>query len=182
MRAFFLSLCFLLPAGPMTSFALPTKVKIADNSIALELPDGWKTSDLNSDQVLAGYASSDNATSVFFRAVDPASTGSMADLMDYTVANFEQQFQVKQVNDSYKTGQVQGPGEKKWPAIFTTMEAMVPANPDPLRMKFYLLIFDTGDSLYFMQGSTTMPVRDAREKEVLAIIKSIVARKKETTE
>ena len=131
---------------------------------------------MNKETSLAGFASSDNATSIFFRAIDPGSTGSMQDLMDATITNFEQAFPVKKIDEDYKTGQVQGPGEKKWPAIFTTIEGELEAKPKSFKMRFYLMIFDTGESLYFIQASTTMPVRTVREREVLTLMKSMIAK------
>ncbi|MEX2580365.1 MAG: hypothetical protein WD342_15005 [Verrucomicrobiales bacterium] len=43
-------------------------------------------------------------------------------------------------------------------------------------MKFYLLVFDTGTNLYFLQTSTTRPVREARERQIYEFIRSIVAK------
>lgn len=153
---------------------LPEKVEIADGRVALELPDGWRVTELNAGKVLAGFASKDNRSSAFFREMNAGVGGSMQDILDATIANFEQTFEMKNVEES-KTGQVDGP-EKKWPAIFTTAEGFYEKEEKEYGMKFYILIFDTGSSLYFMQASTTLPVRDSHERMIYDLIRSIVAK------
>ena len=74
-----------------------------------------------------------------------------------------------------KTGDVAGP-ERKWPGIFTTVEASVAKGDETFEMKFYLLVFETGSRLYLMQASTTLPVREARERQVYELIRSLVAK------
>ena len=163
--------------GLMTSSAMAGKrALIAEGRLSVEIPDGWEVSELNSENVLAGYATQDSRSSVFFKDIDSALGGSMQDILDGTVFNFEQRFAMKKVGEA-KTGQVQGPTpEKKWPAIFTTMEATVVKGQDSFEMKFYLLIFDTGDRLYTVQVSTTVPVRDVRERQIYEMIRSIIAK------
>lgn len=100
----------------------------------------------------------------------------MSDIIDSTIQNFEESFVIKREDETFKTGQVQGPGEKKWPAVFTTIEATLDAKPKPFTFKFYLMIFDTGSALYFIQASTTKPIRGVREKQIMELIKSIVAK------
>lgn len=160
---------FCAPAGA------EVRVKIADDRISFALQDGWMKSDLNAERVLAGYATMDNRSSAFFKEMEPSFGGSMQDLIDATVANFEQMFDVQKVAEA-KTGQVKGIGEKKWPAIFTTAEAIVKKGRDEFEMRFYLLVFDTGERLYFVQASTTIPVREAREEQIYDMIRSIVAK------
>jgi len=162
---FFSALCF---AG------LPKKVEIADGRIAFELPDGWRETDLNAGAVLAGFTSSDKRASAFFREIDAGVGGSMKDIIDATIANFKKTLDVKKVDES-KTGQVSGP-EKKWPSIFTTAEADIDTGEKEFPMKFYLLVFDTGTSLYFLQASTTLPVRGSHEQMIFDLIRSIVAK------
>jgi hypothetical protein len=151
------------------------RVKIADDSLSFVLPSGWIETDLNAGDVLAGYATQDNRSSVFFKRIETAIGGSMQDLMDGTIFNFEQRFKVTD-DGEVKTGQVKGPGEKKWPAIFTTLEAEVVAGTEKFEMKFYVLLFDTGSRIYTVQASTTKPVREARERQVYELIRSIVAK------
>lgn len=162
-----------LTGGP--AFAgLPTKKEIAGGRIAIELPDGWKETDLNAGVVLAGFTSRDKRASAFFREMNAGTGGSMQDIIDATIANFEETLDVKKVGES-KTGQVNGP-EKKWPAIFTTAEADIDTGEKEFPMKFYLMVFDTGTSLYFLQASTTLPVRDSHERMIYDLIRSIVAK------
>lgn len=147
---------------------------IAEDMISISVPDGWKETDLNADDTLAGYATQDNRSSAFFRDFQ-AGQGSMTEILDGTIANYEQAFSISDVAD-YKTGQVKGVGEKKWPAIFTTIEAEVEKGTDTFEMKFYLLVFDVGDHLYLFQASTTRPIREAREKQIFELIQSIIAK------
>lgn len=151
------------------------RITVADERLSFELPDGWIETDLNAGDVIAGFATQDNRNSIFFNEFDTSSGGSMQDLLSATIGNYEQRFEIEEDGET-KTGQVQGPGEKKWPAIFTTMEATVTKGREEFAMRFYLLIFDTGDHLYLLQASATMPVREAREKQIFELIRSIVAR------
>lgn len=147
---------------------------IADGKISIVIPDGWVKTELNAEDVIAGYATQDNRSSVFFRAMEPGLGGGMQEILDATVANYETTFKVKAVSRA-KTGDVTGP-DGKWPGIFTAVEATVVKGETSFEMKFYLLVFDTGTSLYLMQASTTLPVREARERQVYDLIRSIVAK------
>lgn len=100
----------------------------------------------------------------------------MSELMERTIANFEVGFEITGEDENYKTGQVKSPGKEKWPAIYTSIEAKIEAKPRPVSFQFYLMIFDTGSALYFVQASTTKPIRPVREKQIMALIQSIVAR------
>tara|TARA_R110000850_G_scaffold22504_8_gene66644 strand:+ start:233 stop:787 length:555 start_codon:yes stop_codon:yes gene_type:complete len=178
-RIFQYSLVFLvfvqvLGLSTNRSVAAENRVIIADGKLSLALPGGWSESDLNADDVLAGYATQDNRSSVFFQSMLASTAGSMQDLLDRTIANFDERFRVTKV-DEEKTGQVEGP-DKKWPGIFTTAEVTVEKGEDEFDMKFYLLVFDTGTSLYFMQASTTRPIRESRERQIYELIRSIVAK------
>ncbi|MEM9283085.1 MAG: hypothetical protein AAGA96_14760 [Verrucomicrobiota bacterium] len=149
---------------------------IADGKIAIELPRGWEETELNADNpdVLAGYATEDQHSSIFFQALDPGSTGTMQGLLHGTIANFDETFEMTRVDDEV-TGEVRGV-DQKWPAIFCTAEGIVEKGTDEFAMRFYLLVFDTGTGLYFVQASTTLPVRQASESEIYELIRSIVAK------
>lgn len=160
--------------GVLPAFsALPKRVVVADEKISMELPDGWAETDLNAGDVLAGFATQDSRSSAFFTRF--RSGGSMQEVIDATVVNFEERFTIRSEEEP-KTGQVAGPGEKKWPAIFKTFEGEMERGDKVFAMKFYLLIFDNGTDLYLLQASTTLPVRDAREKQIFEMIRSIVAK------
>lgn len=159
----------------INSTAAGLRVKIADEKVSFELPAGWAATDLNAGDVLGGYATQDNRSSAFFRDFDGSVGGSMQELLDSTILNFEQRFKLTKVDEA-KTGQVKGPGEKKWPAIFTTFDATVVKGRESFEMRFYLLVFDTGNRLYTLQASTTRPVREARERQIYEMIRSIVAK------
>ncbi len=150
------------------------RVLIADGKVSIEIPSGWEESELNADKVLAGYATQDNRTSVFLQALDPASNGTMQDLINGIIENFDKTFEMTKVDES-KTGQVEGP-EKKWPAVFSVAEGKFTKEEKEFEMKFYILIFDTGTGLYFLQASTTMPVRESRERQIYELIRSIIAK------
>ena len=168
--------CFLAISSGIreTLLAAENRVLIADGKISLIIPDGWAKTELNAADVLAGYATQDKRNSAFFRSMDISATGGMQELLDATVANYEATFKVKDVSKA-KTGQVEG-ADRKWPAIFTTLEATVVKGDASFEMKFYLFVFDTGSTLYLMQASTTLPVREAREKQIYDLIRSIVAK------
>ena len=152
------------------------RVSFHDNKISVGLADGWKESDQNkgAQNLLAGFESSDQRSSIFFTLAAANSQADMIDIMDGAVKNFETAFEVKKVSD-YKTGQVQGPN-KKWPAIYATMELEMKTNRDPIPFRFYVMIFDTGTELFMIQGSTMKPIRDVREKEILKMFKSVIAK------
>jgi len=149
------------------------RLEIAEGRLSLILPDGWQKTDLNAADVVAGYATQDNRSSLFIREMDSGLGGGMQDLLDATLANFEAAFEVKDVADS-KTGEVPGKS-RKWPAIFTTVEATVKKAGESFEMRFYLFIFDTGTHLYLVQASTTKPIREAREMQVYEFLRSLVA-------
>lgn len=172
-RVAYLGAIFLLVC-PVFQDAFGEVVEVAEGRISLNVPLGWEKSDLNRGEVLAGWSTEDSRSSVFLREMDAGAGGSMDDLLRNTVANFEGNFEVKKVGE-FKTGQVTGP-EKKWPAIFTMVEADVDKGERTHEMRFYLMIFDTGTGLYFFQGSTTMPVSSGRENDILGMMRSIVAK------
>lgn len=172
--AVFLGMVLFCLGGNSSFVAAENREVIADGKISILIPGGWETTDRNVDDVLAGYATQDNRSSVFFRKVEASGNAGMQDLLDGTIANYESTFKVKKVSKA-KTGDVAGP-DRKWPAIFATVEATVVKGAESFEMKFYLLVFDTGTNLYLMQASTTLPVREAREKQIYELIRSLVAR------
>ena len=146
---------------------------IAEGRLSVILPDGWSKTDLNAADVAAGFATQDNRSSLFIREMDVGQGGGMQELLDATVANYEATFEVKDVGKA-KTGDVPGKS-RKWPAIFTTVEAIVKKGEERFEMRFYLFVFDTGSHLYLVQASTTQPVREAREAQIYEFLRSIVA-------
>lgn len=165
-----LTLGLLVPHGK----AGGKRVTFADDKISVEIPDGWSESDLNKERTLGGWASSDKSTSVYFLSFT-AGNAAMQDILDATVENYAQQFKLSEESEP-KTGQIQGPGDKKWPAIYVTLEGDLDAKPAPFKMKFYLMIFDLGDQMILIQSTTTRPVWDVRERQILEMIRSVVAR------
>jgi len=150
------------------------RIVFAEGRLSLELADGWSESDLNAKDDFPGFATQDQRSSLYLREIGSDAAGSMEDLLTGTVANYETVFRVSKVSET-KTGQVDGPG-KKWPAIFATLEAVVTKGTEEFPMRFYLLIFDTGENITLLQASTTMPVREAREQQIYEMIRSLVAK------
>ncbi len=149
------------------------RLLIADDKISIELADGWKKTDLNQGDVMAGFATQDNRSSMFFTEFQ--SGGSLSEIIDNTIINFEARFQITS-EEKAVTGQVGGPLDKKWSAVFKTFEVEMEQEAKVFPLKFYLLVFDTGTKLYLLQASTTLPVREAREKQILEMIRSLVAK------
>ena len=101
----------------------------------------------------------------------------MDDVLTGAVDEFKKTFVVKEEGD-FKWGKVKSPGDgKEWTAIFVTLELEIESLPENLPFRFYLTIFDTGSSLYLIQGSTMKPVDPNREKDILAMIRSVQAKR-----
>ncbi len=150
------------------------RIDLAGGRLSVILPDGWRKTDLNAGDVVAGYATQDERTSLFIREMDPGIGGGMQDLLDGTIANFEANFQVKNVGET-RTGNVPGKS-RQWPAIFTTIEATyAKSERESFEMRFYVFIFDLGEKLYFVQASTTKPIRESREAQVYEFLRAISA-------
>lgn len=149
------------------------RFEIAEGRLSLILPSGWEKTELNANDVIAGYATQDNRSSLFIREMDSSLGGGMQELLDATVANYEATFEVKSVGEA-KTGEVAGKS-RKWPAIYTTVEATVKKGEESFEMRFYLFLFDTGTKLYLIQASTTKPIRESREKQIFDLLRSLIA-------
>ncbi len=151
------------------------RVIFADEAISIALPSGWEKSDLNKDKVLAGFTTQDNRSSVFFTEFQATNQSYMVDLIDSTLANFEQIYRLENYS-KYKKGKVKGI-DKEHEAIFATVEGTHERNEKTsFEMKFYLLAFNVEDRYYLLQASTTMPIREARERQIYELIRSIVAK------
>ncbi|MEC5129243.1 hypothetical protein VSU19_20955 [Verrucomicrobiales bacterium BCK34] len=158
-----------------TGLRAEERVIFADDAISIALPLGWQKSDLNKDKVLAGFATQDNRTSVFFTRFEATNQSFMVDLIDSTLANFEQIYRLENYS-KYKKGKVKGI-DKEHQAIFATVEGTHERDDETsFEMKFYLLTFNVEDRYYLMQASTTMPIREARERQIYELIRSIVAK------
>lgn len=184
-QRFFLIRVVFLAAAWFAVFAVEgvlgagKEIIFAEDKIAMTLPLGWYESELNADDVEAGFATEDSRSSIFFRSFD-GGNGSMQDLMDLTIASFDadERFYLKKV-DTYKTGQVRGirdGKDKKWSAIYSQAEGVVGKDDFEYEMRFYLLVFDVGERVYYVQASTTLPVQTGRENEIMEMIRSIIAK------
>ena len=66
--------------------------------------------------------------------------------------------------------------DKKWSAIYSQAEGVVGKDDFEYEMRFYLLVFDVGERVYYVQASTTLPVPTGRENEIMEMIRSIIAK------
>ncbi len=122
---------------------------------------------------LAAYASADKTSSIFFSIAQNDGASTMEEVLDSTITNFEVAFKVLKVGE-YKSGKIKGPG-KECKAIFATLELEWEGKSKSLPFRFYLTMFDVGDTLYLIQASTQKPVKKEREKEILTMIRSVTA-------
>ena len=152
------------------------RVVIDEGKISIELPDGWKKSERNSGTTLIGWESSDQKASAFVQRMVVDTSVEMTVILERIVDRFDENeaMEFEKVGE-FKTGQVQGTN-KKYPAIFTTLEATLKAKPKDFEMKFYLFVFDAGETQYFIQASSTKPIWDVREKQIMSLIRSIVVK------
>lgn len=173
MRIFsIITLMILVFATPLRA---EERVIFADEAISIAIPLGWKKTDLNKDRVLAGFTTQDNRTSVFFTEFEAANQSFMVDLIDKTLENFEQVYQLENYS-KYKKGKVKGT-DKEHQAVFATVEGTHERDDKTtFEMRFYLLAFNVENRYYLMQGSTAMPIRGARERQIYELIRSIVAK------
>jgi len=162
-------------ATPVPVRALDETVLFDEGRLAVTIPDGWKELPRNRGETLAGFESSDSTTSIFFREFRAPGSAGMRDILDATVANFEAQFRFTE-DGVVKDGQVKGKDGKSWVAVFTTFEAEGREKKQIFAWKFYLLLFDLGDRLVMTQATTTLPVRQSREREIMETLRSIVAK------
>lgn len=144
------------------------RIPIEGTTLSLTLGDGWAESDRNADQVLAGFESSDERSSIFITEASAGGRMSMTEIMESTIANFEKAFTLETVGE-IKDGPLAGGGV----AIYCTLDLEMKTAKKPIPFRFYLYLCDTGEGLYLFQGSTMKPVREVREREILATIRSI---------
>jgi hypothetical protein len=174
MKAWFI---VLFAAGLSVDVTAGERIVFADQKLSFELPDGWKKSERNQGTTLGGWESPDQTSSVFFQQMNVTVGLSMTDIMDDIIDNFEKnEGMVFRKVGEYKTGQVNGPGKKKFPAIYTTLDSTLKATPKDFEIQFYLFVFDTGSTQYFMQASITKPVWDVREKQIMSLVRSLIVR------
>ncbi len=153
------------------------RVVFDEGRVSLVLPDGWERSFRHDGTTLIGWESSDQRASTFVHKARVDVNLDMADMMERFVDGFAtNEVMVLEQAGDLRTGQVKGI-DRNWPAIFTTMEVLFRGAQGEFPMKYYLLIFDTGESQYFIQASCVRPVSPIREGQVYAMIRSIVAKR-----
>ena len=166
--------CFLvslLLGSSATAQSDSSRVAFHDGKLSLEPAKGWAK--IERPDALVAFASADKNASLFITIAKNDAASSMDDVLTGAVANYEEAFQVNEKGE-YRWGKVQGP-TKKWNAIFTTLELEMVGKPENIPFRFYLTIFDTGTALYLIQASTMKPVKEDRQKEILTMIRSVIA-------
>ena len=139
--------------------------------LSFQLPATWKKADKPpaGEEVLGAFQSRDNTSSLFVTKVTTSPGLSLPAVMDGVVENFEKGLIVNRIGKT-KDGELAGVF-----AVFCTLELEVPSATTRERkpFRFYLTIFETGSTVYLIQGSVQQPVKKEREQEVLAIIRSV---------
>ncbi len=169
----------LLPATAVTDAGAQTadppssrRVRLGDTGLSLALPDGWGNSDRPPDhgETIGAFQSRDRTSSLFVSVARASAQADMPRIMEGVIANFETAFIVNRVGE-LKTGELAGS-----PAVFTTLEADLRSATGPARIafRFYLAVLDPGGALYLVQASVQAPVKPEREREVMALIRSLV--------
>ncbi|MEM7698895.1 MAG: hypothetical protein AAF236_10865 [Verrucomicrobiota bacterium] len=148
---------------------------IDEKRVTFELPYDWEESELNADDVLAGYQSKDQTTSIFFKDMGVTTNATLSELMDALITGFEETFELKG-EDNITTGVVKGPEGKTWAAISAVIEGNYDRGDKVFGVQFHVVIFDTGSRLYQVQASTVTPVEGYRARQIGEILKSIYAR------
>jgi len=164
----------LILSLPASTFAQLGKQRISfnDNKLSLELAKGWEK--IERPDTLVAYTSADKSSSIFFTIAQNEGASTMDDVLASAITNFEIAFKVLKVGE-YKSGKIKGP-KKEWNAIFTTLELEWEGREKDLPFRFYLTMFDVGNTLYLIQASIQKPVNKDREKEILAMIRSVIAK------
>ena len=163
----------LLISQPLFSIGQEGNKRVAfhDGKLSLEVANGW--TQIERPDALVAFSSADKNASMFFTIANNDDASAMEDVLTGVVAIFGEAFEVTEKSE-FRWGKVQGPS-KKWNAVFTMLELEMVGKPQNIPFRFYLTIFDTGTALYLIQASTMKPVKADREKEILAMIRSVIA-------
>ena len=168
MRHWLRSVLFLLIGWGNASALESLPIEIEGTRLTITLGDGWDVSKRNTDKVLAGFESSDERSSIFLSEAAANGRMDMLQIMEATIANFENAFIVESVGD-VKTGPLSGGGV----AAFCMIDLEMKTTGKPIPFRFYLYLIDTEEGMYLFQGSTMKPVRGVREDEIMASIRSL---------
>lgn len=162
----------LLTTGNLWGEIEARRVLLGNSGLSMALPPGWRNAEKAPDnqETFGAFQSQDRSSSLFLSSARASAQADMSQIMDSVVANFESAFIVNEVGE-FKNGRLADSL-----AIFTTLEADLRSANGPNRMafRFYLAVIDTGTSLTLVQASVQAPVNPAREKEVMAMIRSLV--------
>lgn len=158
------------PAAP----ASPVSVSLGDSGLSLTLPTGWRRTDRQPEhaETLGAFQSADSTASAFVSVAKAPAQADMTQIMQGVLANFETAFITRRLGD-IKTGTLADS-----PAAFATLEADLRSatGPDRLPFHFYLAVIDTGRGLYLFQDSIQAPVSQAREAEMMSLLRSLAKR------
>lgn len=160
-----------LPAGSGVAAAQDRPVPLGESGLSIVLPKGWRTADKKPDfkETVGAFQSDDATASVFVSMTGAPREASMRQVMDGIITDFEEAFIVQKIGDT-KTGEL-----ARAPSAFVMLDAEMRAakGPQTMAFRFYLAVIDTGRGLYFFQGSIQRPVNPDRERELMAILRSL---------
>lgn len=162
-------LCLLMLA--VSAAGAENRVMLKGGQLSLALPANWKkiANRQPNDETLGAFQSKDNTTSLFVSTVQTAPDIGLPQVLDEVITNFESGLVVNQIGKS-REGKIAGAN-----AVFCTLEIDLPSatTREKKPFRFYLTVFETGGTVYLIQGSIQQPVKKEREAEILGIIRSV---------
>lgn len=152
--------------------AQENRIALGASGLSVVLPSHWRRSDQadhRGEGTFGAFQSQDRTSSWFLSEAKADSQADMSSIMEGVVKNFESAFRVNRI------GEMRNGTLADSVAVFTTLEAELRSatNSDTIPFRFYLAVLDTGESLYLIQASVQAPVKPEREKEVLAMMRSL---------
>jgi hypothetical protein len=165
-------LAVILSSATATAQKMARQVVLGDSGLIIGIPTGWRNADQApaNQETIGAFQSQDNRASVFLSKANASDQADMTQIMQGVITNFETAFIVNKVGE-IKTGKLANS-----PAVFTTLEADMRSakGNETMAFRFYLAVLDTGRGLYLMQASCQAPVKPEREKEIMAMMRSLV--------
>jgi len=163
-------LAFLFPLSSIAQNS-NSRATFHDDKVSFAPARGWVKVDR--EDALIGYSSPDQTGSIFFSLARNDGSSTLDDVLGGAVIHYEEAFTVHKKSE-YTWGKIKGP-TKEWSAVFVTLELEWEGKPKNLFFRFYLTMFETDSDLYLIQASVQKPLKKDREKEILAMIRSVVA-------
>lgn len=146
-------------------------IHLGESGLTITLPKGWEPADPKPgrEKALGAFQSEDHTSSAFLTPASAPAQADMQQVMDGVIANFETAFVLR------KVGEIKQGSLADSPAVFATLDAELRSKTgsDTLPFRFYLAVIDTGEGLYFFQGSVQAPVKREREQELMGLLRSL---------